>query len=88
MCLPRVSSCRPARMMTLDFLHHASRENLPTRDDDETVSIMALTMVPPILPEIGSIQRGRVVRIEPYAAFVQLDDYRLRGFVHVSKLVS
>ena len=39
------------------------------------------------LPEPGSIQEGKVVRIEAYGAFVEFSQfYRLRGLVHISQL--
>jgi ribosomal protein S1 len=39
------------------------------------------------LPAEGSIERGRVSRIEPYGAFVELEKYRSRGLVHISQIV-
>ena len=40
-------------------------------------------------PHVGSIQQGRVVRIEDYGAFVQLQGFvRQRGLVHISQLAS
>ena len=41
------------------------------------------------LPKEGSIERGQVVRIEPYGAFVQFlrDEYsHVRGLVHISQI--
>ena len=41
------------------------------------------------VPEVGSIQEGKVVRIEPYGAFVELKNYyRVRGLVHISQLAN
>jgi predicted RNA-binding protein with RPS1 domain len=41
------------------------------------------------VPEVGAIERGEVVRIEPYGAFVQLESYhRIRGLVHISQIAS
>jgi predicted RNA-binding protein with RPS1 domain len=40
-------------------------------------------------PPIGSIERGEVMRIEDYGAFVQLERYRgMRGLVHISQIAS
>lgn len=39
------------------------------------------------LPTEGSIERGKVSRIEQYGAFVDLDKYRSRGLVHISQIV-
>jgi predicted RNA-binding protein with RPS1 domain len=40
-------------------------------------------------PPVGSIERGEVMRIEDYGAFVQLERYRgMRGLVHISQIAS
>jgi predicted RNA-binding protein with RPS1 domain len=40
-------------------------------------------------PPVDSIERGEVVRIEDYGAFVQLERYRgMRGLVHISQIAS
>lgn len=39
------------------------------------------------LPAEGSIERGKVSRVETYGAFVDLDSYRIRGLVHISQVV-
>jgi len=39
-------------------------------------------------PKEGTIERGRVSRIETYGAFIDLESYRKRGLVHISELVS
>jgi predicted RNA-binding protein with RPS1 domain len=39
-------------------------------------------------PPVGSIERGQVMRIEDYGAFVQLERYHVRGMVHISQLAS
>jgi predicted RNA-binding protein with RPS1 domain len=40
-------------------------------------------------PPVGSIERGEVMRIEDYGAFVQLERYRgMRGLVHISQITS
>jgi len=42
----------------------------------------------PFAPEEGTIERGKVTRIEPYGAFVQFERFRARGLVHISHLAS
>jgi predicted RNA-binding protein with RPS1 domain len=44
--------------------------------------------MPPELPLVGAIERGTVQRIEPYGAFVGLENYRLRGLIHISQLAN
>jgi predicted RNA-binding protein with RPS1 domain len=39
-------------------------------------------------PQVGSIERGTVQRIEAYGAFVALEKYRLRGLIHISQLAN
>jgi predicted RNA-binding protein with RPS1 domain len=40
-------------------------------------------------PPVDSIERGEVVRIEDYGAFVQLERYRgMRGLVHISQIAA
>lgn len=38
------------------------------------------------LPQVGAIEIGRVSRIEPYGAFVQLQGFNLRGLIHISQV--
>lgn len=44
--------------------------------------------MPPALPPVGAIERGTVQRIESYGAFVGLENYRLRGLIHISQLAN
>jgi len=40
------------------------------------------------VPQVGTIERGTVQRIEPYGAFVGLETCRLVGLVHISQLAN
>ena len=40
------------------------------------------------LPELFSIHRGRVARVQPFGAFVSLEGYRRDGLVHISQLAA
>ncbi|EEC45275.1 predicted protein [Phaeodactylum tricornutum CCAP 1055/1] len=40
------------------------------------------------LPSEGSIVCGEIVRIEPYGAFVQLEECRARGLLHISQIAN
>jgi len=40
----------------------------------------------PFAPNVGAVEKGIVTRLEPYGAFIQLQDFRGRGLVHRSQL--
>ena len=42
----------------------------------------------PLVPPNGAIEPGRISRVESYGAFCQLDNYRLRGLIHISQLAN
>ena len=37
-------------------------------------------------PEVGSVHRAKIVSIRAFGAFVQLEDFRSNGLVHVSQV--
>ena len=71
-------------MMMNDDHHHQGHHGRRRRDFDHRNGANNNSM--PYAPQIGSIEKGKVVRMEDYGAFVKFDNYLGNGLVHLSQI--